>query len=151
MRRNRLIRCKKEYGHFLSPLKLIINRDYKNKTYYFVRFSIKSAHFFNHLIDERWETGNSDRDELIDYLRWNRDASCACNMVSYFIVFEYSNSVSSMLFVPYRWNGGGGWGYRLSGGRVQSLSRFVSYMYPVPNFLLLCAELIQTWQMMSFR
>lgn len=126
----------------MSPLKLIINRDYKSKTYYFVRFSIKSAHFFNHLIDERWETGNSDRDELIDYLRWNRDASCACNMVSYFIVFEYSNSVSSMLFVPYRWNGGGGGaivylavGYSLYRGLSATCILSPISCYCVPNWV----------------
>lgn len=98
--------------------KLIINWDYKNKIYYFVWFSIKFVYFFNYFIDERWEIGNFDCDEFIDYLCWNCDVFCVCNMVFYFIVFKYSNSVFSMLFVFYWWNGCGGWGYCLFGGRV---------------------------------
>lgn len=40
----------------------------------------------------------------------------------------------------------------VGGGAIVYLAvGFVSYMYPVPNFLLLCAELSQTSQMMSFR
>lgn len=84
---NRLIWCKKEYGYFLLFFKLIINWDYKNKIYYFVWFSIKFVYFFNYFIDERWEIGNFDCDEFIDYLCWNCDVFCVCNMVFYFIVF----------------------------------------------------------------